>query len=247
MLIDREACTGCGKCVPYCPMEAILWYKKRDKKKGVKPYSEIDREKCVECSVCFRAKVCPPDAIHEEKLEWPRILRRAFSDPLYVHGGTDIPGRGTEEMKTNDVTGRYLNGYIGVGMEFGRPGTGTYLRDTEKAIKRLVKMGVSLEPLNPLTQLIENKDTGELRREVLNEKVLSAIVEFTVPIEKAQEVFRAVKEIAREVDTVFSLDLICKVAPDGNIPIRKEVEKTGFIRSINGKINVGLGRPFYKA
>ena len=115
MLIDRETCTGCGKCVPHCPMEAILWHKKRDKKKGVRPYSEIDREECVECSVCFRAKVCPTDAIHEEKLEWPRILRKAFSDPLYVHEGTDVPGRGTEEMKTNDVTGRFLDGYIGVG------------------------------------------------------------------------------------------------------------------------------------
>lgn len=246
MLIDKEACIGCSKCVPYCPMEAIVWHKKKDKKKGIKPYSEIDREECVECSVCFRGRLCPTDAIHEEKLEWPRILRRAFSDPLYVHEGTDVPGRGTEEMKTNDVTGRYLNGFIGVGMEFGRPGTGTYFRDTEKAIKRLVKIGVPLEPLNPLTQLIENRGTGELKKEVLNEKVLSAIVEFTIPIERAQEVFAAVKEIANEIDTVFSLDLICKVAPDGSLPILQEIERAVLVRSLNGKVNVGLGRPLYK-
>lgn len=150
-------------------------------------------------------------------------------------------------MKTNDVTGRYLDDYIGVGMELGRPGTGTYLKETEKAIKKLVRMGVSLEPLNPLTQLIENKETGELRKEVLNEKVLSTIVEFTIPIGRAQEVFTAVKEITREIDTVFSLDLICKVALDESIPILKEIEEAGLFRSINGKINVGLGRPFYKA
>jgi len=47
MLIDRTKCTGCGRCVPYCPVEAIQWHK-RDKKKGVvKPYAEIEREACV--------------------------------------------------------------------------------------------------------------------------------------------------------------------------------------------------------
>lgn len=244
MQIDREVCTGCGKCVPYCPLQAIIWHKKE---KGQKPYSEIDREKCVECFVCYRSNVCSVEAIQEEKLTWPRILRRAFSDPLYVHEGTDVPGRGTEEMKTNDVTGRFRDGFIGIGMEFGRPGTGTYFRDTEKAIRKLVQMGISLEPLNPLTQLISNPQTGELKKEILNERVLSAIVEFTIPIEKAQEVFQAIKEIAQEIDTVFSLDLICKVGPGGEIPLLREIEKAGLFRSVNGKVNVGLGRPLFKA
>ena len=245
MLINREACTGCGKCVPYCPMEAIL-LRKKDKMRGTKPYAEIDLEECVECSVCLRADVCPTDAICEEELEWPRIVRKAFSDPLYVHKGTDIPGRGTEEMKTNEVTGRFRDGYVGVGMEFGRPGTGTRLREPEKAIKRLAEMGIELEPLNPLTQLIENKETGELKNDVLNEKVLSAIVECIVPLDKAQEVFTAIMEIAGEIDTVFSLDLICKVAPNGRIPLIQELEKARVVSSINGKVNVGLGRPLFR-
>ncbi len=250
MLIEREACTGCGNCVPYCPMEAIILREKigiKGQDNRAKRYAEIDLEECVECSVCFRADVCPPDAIHEEKLEWPRILRKAFSDPLYVHKGTGIPGRGTEEMKTNDVTGRFLEGYIGVGVEFGRPGTGTRLREPEKMIKRLIELGIEIEPLNPLTQLIDNKATGELRKEVLNEKVLSAIVECIVPIDRAQEVFSAVKEVARQIDTVFSLALICKVAPNEGIPIIAEIKKAGLGRSLNGKVNVGLGRPLYKA
>ncbi len=86
-----------------------------------------------------------------------------------------------------------------------------------------------------------------MRKEVLNEKVLSAIIEFTIPIERVQEIFSAVKEIAREIDTVFSLDLICKVAPNGGIPIIAEIEKAGLVRSLNGKVNVGLGRPLYRA
>jgi ferredoxin len=138
MLIDQELCTGCGRCVPYCPMDAIVRHKK-DREKGTKAWTEIDRDECVECS----------DAIKEEELAWPRVLRRAFSDPLYVHQGTDVPGRGTEEMKTNDVTGRFREGFIGVGLEFGRPGTGTRLKETEKALKKLTRLGVELEPHIP--------------------------------------------------------------------------------------------------
>lgn len=246
MLVDRETCTGCGKCVPYCPMEAIIFYKK-DKIKGIKPYAEIDLEECVECSVCLRAKVCPTEAIHEEKLQWPRILRKAFSDPLYVHKGTDIPGRGTEEMKTNDVTGRFLYGYIGVGLEMGRPGMGTRLKEVEKVVKQFVRMDIELEPHNPATHLIAIKETGEFRKDVLKEKVLSAIVEFTIPIKRAQEIFSAVKKLAGEIDTVFSLDLICRVATDGGIPIIEEADKAGLIRSLNGKVNAGLGRPLYNS
>lgn len=244
MRIDREACVGCGTCVPYCPMEAIILHEK-DKGKGLKPYAKIDLEECVECSVCFRAGVCPTDAIIEETLEWPRILRKTFSDPLYVHKDTGIPGRGTEEMKTNDVTGRFADGYIGVGFEMGRPGVGTRLREVEKMVKRFVSMNIELEPHNPVTQLIENKETGEFPKDILEEKVLSAIVECVIPMERAQEIFLLIRDVAQEIDTVFSLDLICKVAPDGEIPIISEIERAGLQRSLNGKVNVGLGRPLY--
>lgn len=218
---------------------------KRQGDKRAKPYAEIDLEECVECAVCLRAGVCHSDAIREQELPWPRVVRKAFSDPLYIHEGTGIPGRGTEEMKTNDVTGRYRDGYIGIGLEMGRPGIGARLGEVEKVIKRFVAMDIELEEHNPTTQLIENRDTGDFRSDVLNEKVLSAIVEFTIPLERAKEVFSAVGEVAAEIETVFSMDLICKVAPDGEIPIINELERTGFLRSINGKVNVGLGRPLY--
>ncbi len=56
---------------------------------------------------------------------------------------------------------------------------------------------------------------------------------------------RVVREIAEEVDTVFSLDVIGKVAPDGSVPAAGEMRKAGLEPSINGKVNVGLGRPPY--
>jgi ferredoxin len=218
---------------------------RKDKEKGIKAHSEIDRSECVECGVCQRAGICPVDAIHEEKLTWPRILRKAFSDPIYTHEGTDIPGRGTEEMKTNEVTGRFRDGFVGIGLEFGRPGVGTTFREAEKGIKKLLPLGVSLEPLNPLTQLIDDEKTGDLKKDVLDEKVLSAIVEAIIPLEKCSEVFAAVEELAQEVDTVFSVAVIGKVAEDKSVPIVDAMRRSKLVRSVNGKVNVGLGRPLF--
>jgi NAD-dependent dihydropyrimidine dehydrogenase PreA subunit len=245
MRIEKERCVCCGECIAVCPVGAIR-LRKKDKATGAKACAEIDRDECVECGACFRYNICPENAIEEEALAWPRILRKAFSDPVYTHEGTDIPGRGTEEMKTNDVTGRFKDGFLGIGLEFGRPGIGTRFREAQKAIQKLVPLGVQLEPNNPLTQLIANPETGELKAEILDEKVLSTIVEAIIPIEKFPEVMRAVHEIADEVDTVFSFDVIGKVAPDGSIPAAQQMLKVGLTPSLNGKVNVGLGRPSFQ-
>jgi NAD-dependent dihydropyrimidine dehydrogenase PreA subunit len=245
MRIDPELCVCCGECIAICPMNAIR-LRRKDVASGTKAHALIDRDECVECTVCFRSNICPENAIQEEPLGWPRILRKAFSDPVYTHEGTDIPGRGTEEMKTNDVTGRFKDGFIGIGLEFGRPGIGTRFREAEKAIKKLIPLGVHFEPNNPLTQLIANPQTGDLKADILDEKVLSTIVEAIIPAEKFQAVMAAVREIAEEIDTVFSFDVIGKVAPDGTIPAAREMQQAGLARSINGKVNVGLGRPSFR-
>ncbi len=244
MLIDPERCSCCGECVALCPMAAIRLYPK-DAASGRKAHAAVDRDECVECGVCFRAGVCPEEAIREETLSWPRILRKAFSDPVFTHPGTDIPGRGTEEMKTNDVTGRFREGMIGIGLEFGRPGVGTRLREAEAAIRRLLPLGVALEPNNPLTQLIADPATGALKPEVRDEKVLSAIVEAIVPEEAFERVLAEVRAIAAAADTVISLGVIGKAAADGRVPAAEAMRRAGITPSVNGKVNVGLGRPPY--
>jgi ferredoxin len=108
-----DTCIGCGSCVPYCPMEAISLGPEK---------AEIDQDECVECNACFRAEVCPTDSLIRPELKWPRSVRRVFSDPAPQHGLTGVPGRGTEEMKTNDVTGRYRVGEAGFVLDVGRPG-----------------------------------------------------------------------------------------------------------------------------
>lgn len=245
MFIDQETCIGCGACAPYCPVEAISVHKK-DKINQIKAFAKIIRDECVECAVCFRSKVCPTDSIQKEELEMPRLIRAFFSDPWFSHPGTDIPGRGTEEMKTNEVTGRFMEGFIGLGLEFGRPGLGCRLKEVEPAIRKLIPLGVTLEPCNPLTEIIADETTGRIREDVRNEKVLSAIVEAVIPIEQCQAVFAAVRELADEIETVFSVGIISKLAPDLSNPALAEMQEAGLSPSLNGKMNLGLGRPLFE-
>src|SRR6185312_3073690 len=42
--------------------------------------------------------VCPTACFEPDKLEWPRVVRRAFSDPRVPHESTGVEGRRTEEV-----------------------------------------------------------------------------------------------------------------------------------------------------
>ncbi len=234
MKIDEEKCITCELCVPYCPMEAISM--KDD-------VAVIDHDECVDCHVCLRAGVCPVDCIIFEPAPWPRSLRATFSDPIVDHKVTGVAGRGTEEMKTNDVTGRFKRGWVGIGLEFGRPGTGTRFHDVEKAAQVMAKLGVKFEPKNPVTFLMEDVTTGKIKEEVLNEKVLSAIIECVFPIEKLKDVLMALEEVSKEADTVFSVACINRAEPDGSFPVERILSELGIPYYMNGKNNVGLGRP----
>ena len=60
------------------------------------------------------------------------------------------------------------------------------------------------------------------------------------------EILKAIKEVSSEIDTVFSLCIAEKEQGNIDFPILKIAEKQGFKVSINGKTNMGLGRPLYK-
>lgn len=243
MKVDESKCLGCGRCRAYCTMGAIHFT--RDARGRV--CAEIDQHECVDCGVCFRAEVCPGEALYEPKPEWPRSVRGTFSNPLVEHKETRIPGRGTEEMKTNDVTGRFKWGEAGMAVEMGRPGTGARFTDIEKVAMALSALGdIHFEPKNPLTGLMADKNTGKMNPEVMNEKVLSAIIEMTVPLDRVKDVIGAVRKVAKELSTVCSFDLTCKVHPGDTVPAFDLAREAGVSPTINGKTNVGLGRPFFE-
>ena len=263
MLIDSRKCVACGNCVPVCPMGAIYL------EAGT---AEVNQDECVECSTCYRflpseglppALVrlarraiqllrlrfdqpldrCPTGALEPPDLEWPRSLRRAFSDPLVTHDDTGVAGRGTEEIKSNDITGRIGEGEAGVVIDLGRPGVGVRFSDIQKVTMALAALGTEFEAENPVTLLIEDRATGLLKPEVLDEKVLSAIIEIKTSLEGLPQQLRAVDEVAGELDTVISIGVASRCAPDGSIPHQAVCLEAGRVLSANGKTNLGLGRP----
>ena len=215
----------------------------RDRKAPTRIVYRIEEDECVECSVCLRSGCCPTEALYQPPLIWPRTVRKDFSDPLKIHPETRIPGRGTEEMKTNEVTGRYRRGTYGLALELGRPGVGTRFKDVERVTKTLSTLKVTFEENNPATKLMVDRERGIVNPEVLGEKVLSAIVEFMVPEAKLPQVLEKIDQVSREINTVFSADIITRAAPDGAIPYLDVLRKMNRYVSINGKSNIGLGRP----
>ncbi len=267
MDIDITKCVGCGNCHSICPMGAITL--------DVNGKSIVNQDECVECSTCYRflrnegyppifvrivrkvlsilhlqylaeVDVCPTGALTPPELEYPRSLRAAFSDPTVVHAGTGVEGRGTEEIKTNDVTGRLRFGEAGIVIELGRPGTGARFRDVEKVAMALASLHPDFEPFNPVTQLMQDPKIGKMKEEVLDEKVLSAIIEVKTKLEKIPDYLQTLSAAQEETDAVFSVGIASKCLPDGSIPHEKWVRQAGYKLSLNGKTNLGLGRPLFQ-
>lgn len=239
MEINQEICSRCGKCIPHCPVAAI----KIDREEKL---VFIDREFCVECEVCLRADVCEEGALHQVELSWPRTVRSVFSNPLLIHQETRIPGRGTEEMKTNEVTGRFKPGQVGIAVEMGRPGASTDFHDVQKVARVCAGHGVGFEPNNPVTGLMIDKSKGLINPEVLNERALSAIIEFELSQEGLADLLNDLRAVSLEIGTVFSLNAIQICSPEGRQPMLDILSAEGFNPSPNGKSNLGLGKPAYE-
>ncbi len=263
MRIDPRKCVACGNCVPVCPVGAIAISPALHR-------AVVDADGCVECFTCYRGMskehlnptfvrtvrrlarlarfrfdpepdVCPTDAIVPEELAWPRIVRRAFSDPQVPHESTGIHGRGTAEVKTNDVTARVRAGEAGFVVEFGRPGVGARFRDIDRMTRALAALPVAFEPMNPVTTLMTDVPRGTIRPDILDEKVLSAIVEIKVPFDRVPAVLACVRDVARRLDTVVAVGVSTRCDPDGAEPLRALLEREG-VPAYRGKTNLGLGR-----
>jgi hypothetical protein len=231
----------------------------------------VNLTECVECYACFNGlsqehlnptfvrtmrklfqwmrlrfdpepDVCPTAAFQPEPLSWPRVVRRAFSDPRVPHESTGVEGRGTEEVKTNDVSGRVNVGEVGFTIEFGRPGVGVWFRDMQKMCTALAEAGVSFEKRNPVTSLMSDVPTGTIREDILNEKVLSAIVEIKVPVERTEEIIRLVWKVEREMDTVVAIGVGTRCDGNGEDDVVGPIlERLGY-KLERAKTNIGLGR-----
>lgn len=264
MYINPNKCVACGNCTYVCPMGAIYI-------DPVIKRATINRDECVECYACFNGlskeklnpsfvrtvrkiasalrfrfepepDVCPTSAFEPDELKWPRVVRRAFSDPRVPHESTGVQGRGTEEVKTNDVSGRVKVGEVGFTIEFGRPGVGAWFHEIEKMATALAKVGVTFEKKNPVTSLMSDTTTGRIREDILNEKVLSAILELKTQVENTERIIRTVWEVEKQIDTVVTIGVGTRCDPNGDETVVAPVlEKLGY-KLNRAKTNIGLGK-----
>lgn len=264
MVINPKKCVACGNCVAVCPMGAI--YIDHSINRAV-----INDDACVECGNCFRGMttenlnptlvrtiraisrffrfrfepepdVCPTSAIEMNELQMPRLIRQIFSDPVIEHSSTGIKGRGTEEVKTNDVSLRVDTGDVGYTIEFGRPGVGVRFSEIQQMTQALAEYGVTFEPNNPVTHLMTHVESGDIRTDILNEKILSAIVEIKTKLEEVEDVLEIVHKINQEIDTVTAIGISTRCDENGEDNLLAPLlEELGYPH-YRAKTNMGLGR-----
>ncbi len=235
MRINKELCIECMACYRNCPVGVI-----QSGPDGV----FIPDDECVECGACLKVSACPTGALYEQEEvnSLPRAIRKVFSNPTAPHSGTGVFGRGTEEVKTNDVTGRVRHGQVGVALEIGRPGAGARLSEAEKFTTILVNLGATFEPKNPLSQIMD-MNTGKIHADVVNEKVLSAIVEFSISLDKLDIIAAIIRDTAKTLDSPFSWGIITRTDAAGHSPALDHLAKLNLNPRPCAKVNLGMGRP----
>jgi hypothetical protein len=139
------------------------------------------------------------------------------------------------------VTHRVEEGEAGFTIEFGRPTVGVRFRDIEIATRALATAGVTFEPNNPVTHLMTDPLTGEIRSDIHAEKVLSAIVEIKVRLEQVPETLRIVTTASKQLDTLVSIGVSTRCSADGTNRLEEILDEEGY-DYWRGKTNLGLGR-----
>lgn len=232
MKIDRQSCSDCAICIPFCPAKAVT--------QGKSGQVEVQEDLCFECGVCLRSVPCPTKSFIPSDDTYGRRLRAFFSNPYLPHDKTLVPGRGTEEVKTNDVTNRIQDGEVGLCIEFGRPVPGCTFKQISVVAFYLIGKGLQFEQNNPLTYLMD-KTTGKFPAEIENERILSAILEVKCREDDFAEIIPGLKNVFDSLDAVIALGLVMCNHQEKNRLVKLYIEKLD-CAIINAKGNFGLGR-----
>ena len=81
---------------------------------------------------------------------------------------------------------------------------------------------------------------ARIREDILNEKVLSAILEIKVPVERTEEIIRLVREVEKQIDTVVALGVATRCDENGE-------ERHGGSDSGAAGLQTGAGQDQHRA
>jgi hypothetical protein len=82
---------------------------------------------------------------------------------------------------------------------------------------------------------------GDLRTDILDEKILSAIVEIKTTIGEVEHVLNIVEQVAERIDTVIAIGISTRCEEGEDNVLGPLLDKLGYYYS-RAKTNLGLGR-----
>ncbi len=105
----------------------------------------------------------------------------------------------------------------------------------------LARAGATFEEKNPIAQLMADRERGVIQADILDEKVLSAIVEMKTSVSQAEHFIDIIEQVAPTRDTVVASGVSAVCDAEGRNQIEEIMVQRGY-RIIRGKTNLGLGR-----
>lgn len=258
--IDEAACNSCGACVPYCPVSAIVEY-------SADNTISIDPRRCTECGLCLQSEVCPVHAVVARDLTWPRTLRGKFQNRHSPYRNSRLLAQVSPPLKTasegetfnrsdsptelrNDVNGLIRHGEAEIIAELGRPHLSTTFRDVQKVVQALLPLGLQLEhqyppadQRSPLSELAAVASRGVFKPDILDERAGWVTLRLLRREEELPRILLALRRAAAEIDTVFAVGVVSRLARDGSTAAETAAREIGLDPAVNCKTNVGLGRP----
>ena len=103
-------------------------------------------------------------------------------------------------------------------------------------------MGVKFEAKNPISHMMTDKSTGHPRADILDGKILSAIVEMKTTLDQVEAVLGVVEEVNRRIDTVTAVGISTRCDDNGEETRLAEVLEDLGYGVERAKTNMGLGR-----
>jgi hypothetical protein len=127
----------------------------------------------------------------------------------------------------------------------GRPVLGSRFRDVEKILKKFRPRGYEIVSQNPVVDLIADPKTGALNPEILDERIISCVIEFIAPEATVHDVMALVHELSFEVESVFSVSIALPAGMQGESRF-EELLATGVYHLPNRKVNIGAAENIAK-
>lgn len=233
--IRGDLCIGCGLCVPYCITGAISL------KEGK---AVVNGDKCVLCNSCVRAVPCPIEgaisASPPESLDESGSLATHLSDVITVQPRRFITNEFPQVLR-NIKEVAFL-------IELGRPGQISTLNEMRKVIGALRKIDIELSYSSArwdtmlgrkIKNLLSEQRVAKKDEKLLNVKwICGPMLGFQVDQGDVPRVIEALEGVAKDLDTVMSVNVTQKFDTDGTISVMKTLEKIGIEYRPNGIVKM---------